>query len=227
MVVLKLQFIFEDSIKCLDNASEILQIPSLPIKVFMLQQDVINHYEYAIYHYFKCDLNEGFLQNSSLGSPYQKWMKFTNDDFDLLHYSIHTLLKYTSRLWHETELIYRLSKRNLDSIKEDSNRYTGLLCNINYQSKKIGICVNDNNILHLSSIALEGIKQDNGHWSSIKTTQIEIEDRSVIKDIISEAEIEIEALNNLKNQYSNRCRSYLSNHDPLQEFDNLHASSYI
>ena len=190
-----------------------------------MQQDVINHYQYSLYHYFRLDLNEKFLQNSSLGTPYQKWKKFTNDDFELLFFSIKTLISFTSRLWHESEEKFRVSNMDLDYLKKDSNRYTNLLCDLNNQN--IGININDNNTLHLSSIALDGVKLDNGRWSSIKTKAIDIADRSTIKNLITKAEIEIEALINLKNEYSNRCKSYISTHDVLQEFDNLHASYWV
>jgi hypothetical protein len=41
----------------------------------MMQQDVISHYQYAMSHYFNLTLKEKYLQNSSIGTPYQKWQK--------------------------------------------------------------------------------------------------------------------------------------------------------
>jgi hypothetical protein len=69
----------------------------------MMQLDAVNHYRHALDHYFTLTLNEPFLQNSSIGTPYQKWAYFTNEDFGMLSFAIHNLLRYTSRLVHETE----------------------------------------------------------------------------------------------------------------------------
>jgi hypothetical protein len=57
---------------------------SLVVVVYHLLGDVVNAAEYALTHYFPLTLTESFLQNSSIGTPYQKWAKFTNDDFQKL-----------------------------------------------------------------------------------------------------------------------------------------------
>ena len=65
--------------------SDKIRIKPLPTTIYMMQMDLINHYEYAINHYFDISLDEHYLQNSSLGTPYQKWMKFNNDQFRDVH----------------------------------------------------------------------------------------------------------------------------------------------
>lgn len=96
----------------------------LPAAVYMMQVvDVIDHYRYALTHYLTLTLNEPYLQISSLGTPYQKWAFFVNKDFELLALSVHNLLRYTSRLVHETQCPKgNASVEYLASFKRKSNR---------------------------------------------------------------------------------------------------------
>jgi hypothetical protein len=97
--VLNLKPIFVDAIIALEHHAELVRTPPLPAAIFMLQRDVTNHYKYALTEYLCLSLDVAFLQNSSLGSPHEKWAKFTND-FGLLAFSVHGLLRCTSRLVH-------------------------------------------------------------------------------------------------------------------------------
>ena len=101
--MLNLARLFEDAVHVMREHAEALRVPPLPATVFMLQQDVINHYDYALTHYLDQPLDAPYLQQSSLGSPYEKWARFTNDDFHQLAFSIANLVRYTARLGHETE----------------------------------------------------------------------------------------------------------------------------
>ena len=139
--MLNLKPIFDDAVIALEQYIEYLAVPPLPAAVFMMQRDVINHYRHALSHYFDLTLDESFLQNSSLGSPYVKWAKFTNDDFELLSFAIHNLLRYTSRLVHETEYRGLKAARQFSEMKSRSNSYTNPICDIKYQSRNIGLCV--------------------------------------------------------------------------------------
>jgi len=65
---------------------------SLAVVVYHLLGDVINAAEHALTHYLPLTLTEEFLQNSSLGTPYYKWAKFTNDDFETLDECVRRLL---------------------------------------------------------------------------------------------------------------------------------------
>lgn len=57
------------------------QKSSLAAAILFHLEDVANAVDYATTHYFPLSLREPFLQNSSIGTPYQKWAKFTNEDF--------------------------------------------------------------------------------------------------------------------------------------------------
>src|SRR5260370_40853869 len=103
--MLNLSFIFDDAIHALKEYSDCLAVVPLPAAVYMMQVDVINHYRYALEHYLTLTLNESYVQNSSLGTPYQKGAYFTNEDFAMLSFAVHNLLRYPSRLIDETECV--------------------------------------------------------------------------------------------------------------------------
>lgn len=127
----------------------------------MLQQDVINSYRYALSHHLTLSLEEDYLQNSSLGSPYEKWKKFTNENFLMLSFSIDNLLRYTSRLVHDTEIRQLKNLKRYDEASALSNRYTGPICNISYHAKFIGIRILPDNLLELSR-PIYGLKEYQG-----------------------------------------------------------------
>jgi hypothetical protein len=75
---------------------------SLPIMIYHLLGDVSNAAEYSLTHYFPLTLTEPFLQNSSIGTPYQKWALFTNKDFQNVDQCLRRLLQATAEWWQET-----------------------------------------------------------------------------------------------------------------------------
>src|SRR5690349_10447726 len=101
--MLNLSHIFEDANAAIAGYADRLAVVPLPAAVYMMQVDVLNQYRHALGHYFTLTLDESFLQNSSLGTPYEKWAFFVNRDCEMLSFAIHNLLRYTSRLVHETQ----------------------------------------------------------------------------------------------------------------------------
>jgi hypothetical protein len=75
---------------------------SLAVLVYHLWGDVLNAVEYALTHYFHLTLKEPFLQNSHLGSPYQKWAKFSNDDFKTCDQCLQRLIPALFQLYDQT-----------------------------------------------------------------------------------------------------------------------------
>lgn len=65
---------------------------STAIVLYHLLDEVINACEDALNHYLPLNLDEPFLQNSSIGTPYQKWAKFTSEDFEEVDESLHRLI---------------------------------------------------------------------------------------------------------------------------------------
>lgn len=225
--MLNLKFIYEDAIQSLRDGGDVLQIPSLPTSVFLMQQDLINHYKYAIYHYFNLTLEEHFLQNSSLGTPYQKWREITNGDFKMLFFSIKTLTRFTSRLYHESVLKKREIYGDFETFKVDSNRYTHLICDFKYQGGILGIVVNENETLTISSVATEAIKLDDGHWTSVSLKEVDISDRSILSQIKEEVLSEISELEKLVTIYVGECKKYNVDKELLSPYENMHESFWV
>jgi hypothetical protein len=145
--MLNLAKVFSDAIVALGRDSEFLQTGPLPATIFLMQRDVINHYRYALTHYFGLSLDEGFLQNSSLGPPYAKWAKFTNDDFAMLSFAVHNLLRYTSRFIHETECARLVKAERFSERAVRSNSYTNPICDVKFRQRSIGIRIEADHVL--------------------------------------------------------------------------------
>jgi hypothetical protein len=154
--MLNLTFMFDDANRGLTGYANRLAVFPLPAAVYLMQRDVINHYDYALDHYFTLTLQESFLQNSSIGPPYQKWAYFTNADFGLLSFTIHNLLRYTSRLGHETEFAALADEGRYSEMGPRSNTYTHLICEIKYRGKRVGVSIEDNNRLIIVAARIEG-----------------------------------------------------------------------
>jgi hypothetical protein len=123
MTALNITFTFEDAIRSIEQARKI-ESCALPALVFHMQGDVINSYRHAMDHFLTVSLDASHLQDSSLGHPYQKWQIITNSDFEMLRFCTYNLLRYTSRLWHETEHRTLRNQRLHDEAKKRSNAYT-------------------------------------------------------------------------------------------------------
>ena len=164
--MLNLTFMFDDANRGLTEYANRLAVFPLPATVYLMQRDVISHYNYALDHYFTLNLQESFLQNSSIGPPYQKWAYFTNEDFSLLSFAIHNLLRYTSRLVHETECAALVGEGRYSEMGLRSNTYTDLICDIKYRRKAVGISIADNNRLILVAARIEPNTTKLIAWSS-------------------------------------------------------------
>ncbi len=149
--MLNISFAFRDATRAVTEFGEHLEIPSLVPAVFMMQRDVINHYRSCMGG-FTISLNEPGLQNSSFGSPYQKWAHFGNMNHRQLSFMIQNLLSYTSRLVHETECNRRFELRDFLAANKLSNSYTYPICDSRYRHKQIGFHVHDNEKLTVTWI---------------------------------------------------------------------------
>ncbi|TWT59791.1 hypothetical protein [Rubinisphaera italica] len=153
--MLNLRTIFQDAIDVLSGYESQLKIPAIPATVFLMQQDVVNHYRYAVTHYLPLTLDEHFLQNSSIGTPYEKWAKFTNEDFQKLSFTITNLIRYTTRLIHETESVAMKAQRRYREASARSNAYIAPLVEIDHRGRQVGIHVDTNQTLTVTPFSTE------------------------------------------------------------------------
>ncbi len=149
--MLNLRFVYEDAVRVMESANN-LRVPPLPAAVFMLQADVINGYRHALTHYLTIPLSSSFLMNSSLGTPYEKWAHFTNEDFCELSFSIHNLLRYTSRLFHETEAVSLRNQNRFEEMTARSNAYTSPIVEIRAPGRSVGLFVRSDQHVSIYSI---------------------------------------------------------------------------
>jgi hypothetical protein len=153
--MLHLAFVFDDAIRVLSEHADRLTVAPLPATVYLMQMDVINHYRHALDHYLTVPLDASFLQNSSLGTPYQKWAYFTNEDFGMLSFAVHNLLRYTSRLIHESECIGLRASGDYNKMKLASNAYTKPICEIRYGRRAIGVAVHPDHRVSITPVRSE------------------------------------------------------------------------
>jgi len=249
--MLSLEFLFEEAIQAMRKNSARLSVIPLPAAIYMMQVDLINHYRHALDHYFTVPLTAHFLQDSSIGTPYQKWAYFTNEDFELLSFTVHNLLRYTSRLIHDIDT----------QTKAHSNLFTSLICEIKYGGKRPGIFVHDNNSLTLTPLHVSpsignlimrgdgkgpskfflqwtdesGQKQEqriekeefDRRQSQIRPETIEIGDRSVLKSLHDRGIVEIDGLVEKNRTFADICSQFYGSRNVAEPFRSLHASYWI
>ncbi len=88
---------------------------SLAVVIYHLLGDIINAVEHALVHYFPLTLEESFLQNSHIGSRYQKWAKFTNEDFQKCDRCLRQLIP---AIWSLYDAGYDEWTGNLDALND-------------------------------------------------------------------------------------------------------------
>lgn len=150
--MLNLRFAFDDAITAVSEFAHDLKVSSLPATVFLMQADVINSYRYALTHYLTLPLSAHYLQDSSLGSPYQKWSYFTNEDFGMLSFAIRNLLRYSSRLFHETVAPALKAQGRFREFKVRSNACTAPIAEMRTKGIEVGVVVMPDELLEIHSI---------------------------------------------------------------------------
>lgn len=154
--MLNLSQIFEDGIFVFRNFSSFLTVPPLPATIFMMQRDVVNHYRYALTHYLTVPLEAHFLEDSSIGSPYEKWSQFTNDDFDMLAFAVHNLIRYTGRLGHETERESFRPRVRMADVHNSRIHYIGITVALADAKTGIGLHVEPDHVVTRTPFATWG-----------------------------------------------------------------------
>ena len=163
--MLYLTFVFDDAIRVLSEYGYRLTVSPLPATVYLMQMDVINHYRHALDHYLTVPLDAPFLQHSSLGTPYQKWAYFTNQDFGMLSFAVHNLLRYTSRLFHESEHAALEDQGRYSEMKQAGNAYTHPICLIRLRGQAVGVTVDPAQRLSITPVWMKGSTERVGSWS--------------------------------------------------------------
>lgn len=225
--MLNLSSIFQDAIDVFSDYWSYLEIPALPASIFLMQQDVVNNYRHAASHYLPLNLDEHFLQNSSIGTPYEKWAKITNKEFQQLSFTVTNLIRYTVRLIEETEHSAMMAERRYQERHVRSDAYISPLIDINSRQCQIGIRVGADQSLFITPFSNEQRHYD--------VVDLEAEDndkpiryRALIdsdgkKHIITQAEYRelLLTLREKKIDIKNRSIIQKIAHDGIEECNNL------
>jgi hypothetical protein len=217
--MLKVAPIFTCANEAFAEFGDHLRVKSLPIVVYLMQRDVINHYRHALTHYFPVSLSEPYLQNSSIGPPYEKWRKFANENFDLLSFALNNLMRYTSRFGHETICValenqnrHREIKRLSDEMLPD---FTSVLCDVN-RGRQIGIEILEDNSLNLTPFAYP-----------LAPNRIEIGDRSVLQSLCEQGHSEVEFLKVAHRTFAQQVNKYNAGKTLAHDFDAMNESWWV
>ena len=217
--MLQLERIFRDGAQALREAGGLSTSPSLPAAVLLMQSDVLNSYRYALDHYLPLSLDKPFLQKSSLGTPYQKWAKFTNDDFNALSFAIANLVRYSGRLVEELLCAKLKSARLFSEMKALSNDYTvpSVKMRLGYA---VGVRCEENQMLSISPLP------DNRSEPVRQEYDISNEEqrRSLLAKVRASGEHELGHLMKLYVEYSALCEGFYTDHQVVGMFEGLHPS---
>ena len=194
--MLNLSPIFRFATDSMHEFGEHLNVPPLPTTVFLMQRDVINHYRYAATHYFPISLSEPYLQNSSIGTPYEKWRKFTNDDFELLGFACLNLMRYTSRLIFSTTYNGLIDSGRARETKERCDLLTSPICDHKFENKRIGIQVNEDETMTIFRFD-----------DVIQMEITSIADRTVLSTIQEQCLHEVAELEGLNQNFAETCKN--------------------
>jgi hypothetical protein len=225
--MLNIEPVFSDARISILDAGDHLEAASLAATVYLMQRDVINQYRYALDHYLTVELTAPFLQNSSLGTPFQKWAKFTNDDFALLSFHIQNLVRYTARLLCETLSRKRDEERDFAKSKDASSKYIPLLVNLAPAAFGIGVRVEEQDSVKVCALGLEEALVMAGTCEEVHTWRNAAERREVLRKLVNSGETEIATLRKDHEAYAAACRQFYGAHPIITPFDRLHPSYCI
>jgi hypothetical protein len=212
--MLNLNPLFEDAILAMERHAQRVLTPPLPAALFMLQRDVINHYRCALTRNWDVPLDAPQLQNSSLGSPYDKWRWYANDDLDQLTFAIHGLVRYTSRLFHETTAEALCDTRRFAEMMARSDGYSEPIRQSS--SRNIGIWLDAHQAVWVTPFGPE-----------LVSLRRDISDRSVLGQLRALGEFEIEVLSESNRRFGALCDRFHASRPPIEEYEAMNARQWV
>ena len=215
-LMLNISPIFQYAIDACEEFGDHLNVPPLPTSVYMFQRDVVNHYRHAATHYFPISLDEPYLQNSSIVSPYEKWAKFTNEDFDLLNFACLNLMRYTSRLIYATAYAGLLALDRARETKERCDLLTSAICDLKYNNMKIGIQINANNTTEIFSFG-----------DQIQRESFDIGDRTLLVTLRDNCIREADELDKLNERFGRLSGKLQTGQSPCTPYEPLNESFWV
>jgi hypothetical protein len=181
---------------------------SLSIVAYHNLCNVIDSTRHALNHYFTLKLNKSFLQNSHIGTPYQKWAKFTNEDFQQVDDNLKSLFPIIVQLYNDiscTNNDYSHDVKSIDIWLDKVNEeYSCLRANPDEPSLTLtAICFN--NWIDPSSLQIKDFCQYHLKKKVPIVTEMEISlaDRSILTELQNAGIIRVEKMLASLEQFAN------------------------
>lgn len=212
--MLNLNPIFEDALFAVERHAGRVVTPPLPAALFMLQHDVIKLYEEALTDHWGAPLDAPHLQNSSHGPPYDKWRWIVNEDLGLLTFAIHGLVRYTSRLFHETTAEALCDARRFSEMMERSDGYSQPIRQS--ESRPMGISIDSDQALWVTPFGPE-----------LEPVRWDISDRSVLDKLRNLGDAEIRLLVESNRRFGRLCEEFYARRTLVEEYWTVDARRWI
>jgi hypothetical protein len=198
----------------------------LGVVVYHHLGDLLNAAGYALAHYFPITLDQPYLQNSSLGTPYQKWAFFTNKDFAAVDECLRRLLVAVYRYYEDT---------NDNKVCDEFVRLKDAWHSFHEVANGYNCCVIDCDEQRLSLAAIEimpFVDRDSSRFlnvwnvppwkrgekpqpSVLSRTTLAIEERAVIGRLHGDGLARLQELLHVREHFATGLRSVLSVDDVL------------
>lgn len=176
------------------------------IVAFYILREILKATEHAIIYYFALTLCEPFLQNSQHGTPYQKWILVTNENFQKVDQHIKSLKPVIEHF------IYPQSA--LESHYDGFKKVIFMFCRLN---NEYASCVTnqDEPFLTVSAISFDGWldtasgiliptpRRMREYPPTVIKSVIPIADRSVLKDLQSAGIKQVDELRQMLTRFAN------------------------
>jgi hypothetical protein len=225
--MLNIKPVFSDALTSILDGGDHLEAAPLAATIYLMQRDVINQYRYALEHYLTAELSAPFLQNSSLGTPFQKWAKFTNDDFKLLSFLIHNLIRYTARLLSETLSGKHKGQREFAKSKEASDKYISVLVKLTPAEVGIGLFINEPYSVKVRSLEVDVDLATSGTRDEVCAWGSDSDRRNVLRRLVTSGENEIAILLGDHEAYAAACQQFYGTRRVIAPFERPHPWYYV
>lgn len=200
----------------IDMAKRLPYRSRLAISEYHMLGDFIKALEHANNHYLALTLNESYLQNSHLGTPYQKWAIITSDDFG----KVDKILRYLGTIGWEIYSSLLIAGDKENNSKEAFAWFAAL--------KNFRFCVinTDEPYLEYSTINFDDWVDPDGWILPIKAFNgppvfnkhtIYIEDRAILMDIKQNGIVQIDRMRGALTEFA----KWLEENYTMQDVVNL------
>ena len=185
------------------------------IVAYHLLSDIVNSAIHVLYHYLTLTLEEDFLQNSSRGTPYQKWAIVNNNNLRNFDQKVCSLVSIIYEIYNKCD-VYSLKDSCAGRLRNSGEWFTHVIhnyqaCVIREDEPKLTISeINFNGCLSKDGVMFSSIRprllerallikgdlsfQDKVEQRFIIKSDVSIQNRAVLNDLQREGEANIKSM---------------------------------